>query len=323
MRTQLVSCPTPVKSSSSVDDGGDHMRTRRGFSLIELLVVVSIIALLLAILLPVFSGARQKGQSTLCLNNLRQLGQGWHLYADDHDDICPPGRYGNAGGGNGNPANWYEVGNGMKVRPRWIAVMGKYVGIYAFDAPRTDFDRQDYDNKIYQCPTVPDWKDERNHGYGYNYQFLGNARLTAGKYHNFPVNRSKISSFGSTVMATDCMGTAAGVPKASRQSYKNDGTGFNDMGNHGWTLDPPRLTAQSERGSGDPGSPRSGVAPRHLGKSNVVFCDGHAETVLPHAIGYRIRPDGAFADEDPGVLRPNNHWYSLSGRDDDPPLPPS
>ena len=50
------------------------MRNRKGFTLIELLVVIAIIALLAAILFPVFAGAREKARQTACLNNNKQLG---------------------------------------------------------------------------------------------------------------------------------------------------------------------------------------------------------------------------------------------------------
>ena len=50
------------------------MQTRNGFTLIELLVVIAIIALLAAILFPVFAGAREKARQTACLNNNKQQG---------------------------------------------------------------------------------------------------------------------------------------------------------------------------------------------------------------------------------------------------------
>jgi prepilin-type N-terminal cleavage/methylation domain-containing protein len=63
---------------------------RRGFTLIELLVVVAIIAILAAILFPVFARAREKARQTQCLNNLRQLATGILMYAQDHEEKLPP-----------------------------------------------------------------------------------------------------------------------------------------------------------------------------------------------------------------------------------------
>ncbi|MFQ5807254.1 MAG: prepilin-type N-terminal cleavage/methylation domain-containing protein [Phycisphaerae bacterium] len=294
-----------------------------GFTLIELLVVVAIIALLISILLPSLSAAREQAKTAVCSSNLRQLSHGWHMYADENRDIALPGRYAKEPGGTGNPANWYDVGNGLKYRPRWIATLGKYVNLYAFDFPSTSDDRQDYDGEAYRCPSAPEWLDERNHAFGYNHQFLGNARKTDGKYHNFPVNRSRLTSFAGTVMAGDCMGTAAGVPTNDRRPYSNDGRDYAEEGNHAWTLDPPRLTATSDRGSGDSDSPRAAVDPRHRGETNVVFCDGHAILATPEKLGYRLLPGGAFVDTESVENPPTNRLFSGLGWDADPPdLPP-
>ncbi len=91
------------------------------------------------------------------------------------------------------------------------------------------------------------------------------------------------------------------------------------MGNHGWTLDPPRLTETSDRGTGDRDSPRTAVHPRHKGRANVVYCDGHGETSTLQRLGYRTVPDGTYVDTEAVEDPPTNQFFSGSGRDEDPP----
>jgi len=62
------------------------MSRGRAFTLIELLVVIAIIAILMAILMPTLSRAREQGKRTGCMNNLKQMAMAWILYADDYED---------------------------------------------------------------------------------------------------------------------------------------------------------------------------------------------------------------------------------------------
>ena len=67
------------------------IRRPRGFTLIELLVVIAIIAILAAILFPVFAQAREKARQTTCVSNMKQLGIGITMYAQDWDENFPYG----------------------------------------------------------------------------------------------------------------------------------------------------------------------------------------------------------------------------------------
>ncbi len=73
---------------------------RKGFTLIELLVVIAIIAILAAILFPVFARAREKARQTSCLSNMKQIGLGVKMYVSDYDSKYPREWYGALPDGN-------------------------------------------------------------------------------------------------------------------------------------------------------------------------------------------------------------------------------
>ncbi len=292
-----------------------------GFTFIELLVVIAVIALLIGILLPALGRARDAARGVTCLSNFRQVTTGWNLYCDAFKDIMVAHKPPNYPGGASNPANHYEVGNGLKVRPNWIVMVGQFVGVYAFGEPSTTDQRQDYTSAVYICPSAREWVDERNQGYGYNYQFLANARFKpSGGYTHYPKNRSSIHMPADTVLCADAMGTAAGFAPEARLPYENDGTSMAALGNHAYAIDPPRLTALSDRGTGDPGTARAAVHPRHGRRVNVLFVDGHGAARSDTDLGYRFDGNGAYsegiaASRDP----PTNRWFSGTATDADPP----
>jgi prepilin-type N-terminal cleavage/methylation domain-containing protein/prepilin-type processing-associated H-X9-DG protein len=103
-----VSGPGTVRIHSGIDRrtfGGEHnmrplrerpkgkevviLTRRRGFTLIELLVVIAIIAILAAILFPVFARAREKARQSSCSSNLKQIGLAIMMYAQDYDECYP------------------------------------------------------------------------------------------------------------------------------------------------------------------------------------------------------------------------------------------
>jgi prepilin-type N-terminal cleavage/methylation domain-containing protein len=95
-----------------MEQGKCRRAARRGFTLIELLVVIAIIAILAALLLPALSRAKIKAQRIVCVNNLKQLANGWHLYVSDSSDWLPPNNWdGVAGDSAASPPGSWVVGN--------------------------------------------------------------------------------------------------------------------------------------------------------------------------------------------------------------------
>jgi len=295
-----------------------------GFTLIELLVVIAIIALLLGILLPALAAARATGRGTVCLSRMRQVAIGWQLYADSNNDISVPGQVGRYAD---QTRNLYNVGNGVQYRPRWYVQMGAEAGFHALKSPSPDpaFEHSaQVGGEVFLCPEASEWTSTRNAPYGYNYQFLGNARflndLEADGFVNFPRRTSTVDSAG-TVLSADCLGSAAGKPRSVRLPNLSDGARHPQllaMGGHAYSLDPPRLTPEGD--FCDPQNPgaqhRSGPDARHGSKANVAFCDGHAESMSPKEMGYIVLGNGTITAFDPGA---SNALFSGDQRDRDVP----
>src|SRR5207248_9806680 len=103
---------------------------RRGFTLIELLVVIAIIAILAAILFPVFAQAREKARMTTCLSNLKQVGTGLMMYAQDYDEMLPGSKV------YANPGHPLYKSYGWAL---WVPIIDPYVK----------------NRPVYNCPSGP------------------------------------------------------------------------------------------------------------------------------------------------------------------------
>lgn len=82
---------------------------KKGFTLIELLVVIAIVAILAAIIFPVFSRAKENARKAVCMTNLRQLGMALRMYAQDWDEWFPVDRFTGNGSSVGSMARLYRL----------------------------------------------------------------------------------------------------------------------------------------------------------------------------------------------------------------------
>ncbi len=293
-------------------------RISHAFTLIELLVVVAIIALLISILLPSLSTARQQAQATKCLAAMHVFGQGMEIYSGEENGSLPGGRLPKIDSCNAVA----RIAGGMKYRPTFVAMMSHAVGAPPFRDPQAcgntvdmfgeKGDRQNYDYPMYVCPTVATWTDERNASYGFNYQFLGNSRLRVTSdptsYKNWPVKSTSIKFPARTVVAADAMGTAASAAKSDRHGYLNNGSDSHSFGNEGFNLDPPRVD-MSAAGEMASVPEHTSIDPRHRGKGNALRLDGSATSGTLQEFGYKLDPDGKVRDDG------DNTQWTGTGRD--------
>jgi prepilin-type N-terminal cleavage/methylation domain-containing protein len=130
--------------------------SKKGFTLVELLVVIGIIAVLIAILLPALGKARAAARETQCMNNMRQLGQGVMMYADANKGVAPydgDPRYGNTDGDrNSRSLGWWED-PGL-----WTNAVGMYTNRRPYsqmqlDAPNPSLPKEN-STSIYVCPST-------------------------------------------------------------------------------------------------------------------------------------------------------------------------
>lgn len=161
-----------------------------GFTLIELLVVIAIIAILAAILFPVFTSAKEKSRQSVCLSNLKQMTAGLMMYINDNGEKTPPvwavGQ--DVWKTDGSPSTWCDL-----IRP--------YVKTL----------------ELYRCPSDPVFL--RNtpwvaSNYGLNPGFTvfdntGHFRFRYDRYFCQPVMMSQITKPGLTMMAGDKYGKSA------------------------------------------------------------------------------------------------------------------
>ena len=240
------------------------MKPRRsGFTQIELLVVIAIIAVLAALLFPVFARAREAARSIACLSNMRQLGLAFDLYLQDYDDTYPMSRFPDAthtlspcssGSPDASPSDNLE-GSSLN----WKRALAPYVkNIAVFQCPSNSYAWKQVDPYSSALGDESNWfyppSQRLPISYAYNGSFFHEAVPACwyGEATERPRNAAEISAPSNLILLLE-----------SRFS-------FPDLGD--WFL--------PKRGpdGGDQGPFQS-----HNGGCNWAFADGHAKWLKPQA----------------------------------------
>ncbi|MGN6504426.1 MAG: prepilin-type N-terminal cleavage/methylation domain-containing protein [Tepidisphaeraceae bacterium] len=230
----------------------------RGFTLVELLVVIGIIALLISILLPALNGARRAARSASCLANLRDMGNAFVMYTSDHRGYLPPTSSGNISVLiNGTPTT---------VASRWYGGAIGSVTTGTYYGPASPLARYWGRSKIGGCPAFVEFELLFRPGYG-ACDYAYNALLG----HQF----STYAKHPGTVYNTQVGERIAHVRKSSEKAMVWDSARIPS----GTTLD---RTPWGYPTSGNGGtSPDPNFHARHADKGNVLWVDGHAAPVAP------------------------------------------
>jgi len=275
----------------------------RGFTLIELLVVIAIIAILAAILFPVFAQARDKARQASCLNNQKQIGLGILMYAQDYDETYPMGFQVDGGT---PPGSWNNAS--------WPQLVQPYIkNLMVFCCP------SDAKGGLPAPPDGPagsiGWAG-RTISYavnGFSGGWTGTIPLkgvmgvssgpSAGwGWYNYPMSARTLGQVGSpadTILMSE---------KFSADAHQSPGAPLNASGfspdsmflafGMGWMADAtsiPNGTVSST--TAYPNGPNGAVSAHHQGMANFVFCDGHVKSMKPTA-----------TDPDPNGQPQKNMW---------------
>ena len=236
---------------------------RRAFTLVELLVVIGIIALLLGILMPSLASTRRQAQAVVCLSNLRQVGVGLLLYAQDNKGYFPRSSM---------TANWPPPQEPFLVRP-WPEALFSYLTTGTFESSHPTADASDRWQKLfwgmYRCPSDlrgqdGTWKFNLATLYEDHWSYAKNVLPEYGKSYD--------------PRYTQCLKITQ-IPRSSATvlfaETKADGMGDHFMVDD-WSADGSDATIDKTR---------------HGSVSNYLYCDGHAAAASfadvfdpPHAV---------------------------------------
>ncbi len=241
------------------------MSTRRsGFTLIELLVVIAIIAILAAILFPVFARAKAKAQETQCLSNVKQLATAIITYCSDYDQYLPYAIVGNAA----DLPNLTHIWNLLTPYYKTIDILDCPTGPAAI--PYAEIPGVSWTSSSYMV-RGPWW------GKGNNFPSYAGQLKSDGAYCQFGIRVSGWASSPWPIGHHDITILLEKCPDPSSQYMLFDGE-IEMSACDGWT-DVFDLDVNDDAGHASTGTACADVTPvlRHNNGLNVAFFDGHAK----------------------------------------------
>jgi prepilin-type N-terminal cleavage/methylation domain-containing protein/prepilin-type processing-associated H-X9-DG protein len=259
-------------------------RPQSGFTLIELLVVIAIIAILAAILFPVFAQAREKARQATCVSNLKQIGTACLMYAQDFDETYPMLE---------NGPERYTVAN----------VLDPYIKTNKLNVNASGGNLWPEDS-IWRCPSgrTYDYGDINSYfTVGYNYLYLTEVDSS----NNFVPDWTDPSRYGVWAWTQPGRTLAAVNQPAETVAFADSGHADGPNGTVAtWdTLEPP-----SARLANGPLDWVSVMEARHTQQATIVWCDGHVKSNRLESVYGRWNPDKSFAV----TLTPPDKYFDLN-----------
>jgi len=242
-----------------------------GFTLIELLVVIAIIAILAAILFPVFAQAREKARAISCLSNVKQLGLGVTQYEQDFDETCP------------NGLNPYGGGQG------WAGQIYPYVKSV----------------NVFKCPDDSTTATGSSYAYNSNVTTANPAPANCSSAVPDGMTIAQYNSPAKTVLLAEVQnstgydvsteitvteGTCGGSPAGYGMGQAYDPSGYNASSTDASLPGQLKWATGYMRGSNAPANvvdedQFTNALGRHQGGSNFLMADNHAKFLRPSSVG--------------------------------------
>jgi prepilin-type N-terminal cleavage/methylation domain-containing protein/prepilin-type processing-associated H-X9-DG protein len=250
---------------------------RQGFTLIELLVVIAIIAILAAILFPVFAQAREKARATSCLSNAKQLGLSVLMYAQDYDEMYPIGC----------PNDWWYY--------TWPILTQPYIkNVNILRCPSDSNGRQagvDWAGPRISWASngLIKWVNNAN-------RMIGVIGMAQDWISDNTAAMAKVGRPADTIMLAEKHDPDNVMWWGPRSMYYS-----NSVWNWEWGCG--SIPEGKRTSPADYPNDKAGCVPIvHSGMANFTFCDGHSKAIKPEATN-----PGWLYDSDP-VMLDMNKW---------------